>query len=60
MISIKSTLLISLNPRHLNINFRTVFYLTKKHDDGSVEDGGTKIILQIAEQLLHMLESNLL
>lgn len=53
MISIKSTLLISLNPRHLNINFRTALYLTKKHDDGSdrVEDGGTKIILQMAKQL---------
>lgn len=48
MINIKSTLLTSLNLRHLNIMFRAVLYLTQKHDDGS--DGGTRIILQIAKQ----------
>lgn len=48
MINIKSTLFTSLNLRHLNIIFITVLYLTQKHDDGS--DGGTKIILQIAQQ----------
>lgn len=55
-------LLTSFNSKCLTIISRTGLYLTKKQGDDSdvIEVGGTKIILQMAKQWLHMQQGNLL